>query len=316
MLAGALCMSHSPLMDHVRAPEQVERSFNEKLSEIRQKIYALEADLVIIFYPDHINGFFYNLLPSFCVGIEGHSIGDYGTSAGALDIPQDAANDCAASVLKSGVDIAISHRMAVDHGAAQLFEVLSKEQVLPAFIPIFINCACAPRPSFARVRALGKAVGQWAAQRPERILILASGGLSHDPPMPELATAPPEVKQRLIEGAEMSFAQRFMRHNRAYGEGVKLAAGQSNLRPLNPQWDQDLLEALASGNLASLDEIDDRAITEAAGCGAHEVRSWFAALAAMQSLPARKTTIEFYQPIKEWITGMGIITSFPGAELA
>jgi len=309
MIVGTVCMSHSPLMDRNRAAAKTEKRFNAALKKAQDFAAELEPDLTVIFHPDHVNGFFYRLLPSFCVGIEGTSVGDFGTVAGKLDIPQDRAMDCAEHVLKGGVDTAISYQMEVDHGATQPVELLSGERSLARMIPIFINCATAPRPGFDRVRALGQAVGKWAAAAPERILILGSGGLSHDPPIPSLATATPAVRKRLIEGGSMNHDQRMARQNAVLGEGAKMADGTSKLLPLDAEWDQMLLDAFTTGNLSVLDGTTDEELTATGGRGGHEVRAWVAALAAMGA--NYQSEVLFYEVINEWLTGMGVMTAKP-----
>lgn len=310
MIVGSVCMSHSPILDKVRAPEETEAAFNDALERVRDKIFALKPDLAIVFYPDHLNGFFYDLLPSFCVGIEARSVGDFGSAAGQLPVPVPLAEDLARSIISDGVDVAVSYKMVVDHGAVQPLELLATRHDLPPFIPIFINSAAAPRPGFERVRALGEAVGRWAAARPERILVIGSGGLSHDPPIPSLAGAAPEVRNMLINGqGDMTFSQRFARSNRVFGEGYKAAKGLSQLRPLNAEWDQMLLDAFVSDNLNVLDGSDDDVLTETGGRGGHEVRTWFATLAAQKVQGPYNATVDFYQPIEHWLTGMGVLSA-------
>lgn len=268
-----------------------------------------EPDLVVVFHPDHVNGFFYKLLPSFCIGIEGTSVGDFGTVAGKLNIPESRALSCAEHALSEGVDVAISYRMDVDHGGAQPIELLSAKLPLTRMIPIFVNCALAPRPRMDRVRALGQAVGHWAESCSERVLILGSGGLSHDPPIPSLATATPDVRERLIGGGPLPHSARMIRQNNVTGEGPLFAAGKSKLLPLDSGWDNMLLEGFASGDLTVLDRSDDDTITKTGGRGGHEVRCWIAALAAMGK--GYKSEVLFYEPIREWLTGMGIMTATP-----
>ena len=43
------------------------------------------------------------------------------------------------------------------------------------------------------------------------MLVIGSGGLSHDPPVPTLATAPPAALDRIVRGAPMSAEQRAAR---------------------------------------------------------------------------------------------------------
>lgn len=311
MLVGSVCMSHSPLIDRNRADSGVEARFNAAVDTAAQFVKETRPDLVVIIYPDHVNGFFYNLLPSFCVGIAGKSIGDFGTAVGALDIPEVRALSLARSVLDQGVDTAISYQMDVDHGGMQPYEYLTAHLDVPAIIPVFVNCAMAPRPTWERVRALGRAIGHWAREEAgERVLIIGSGGLSHDPPIPNIMTSPAAVRRQLIEGNALSHAQRHARQSRAMAEGPALAAGKSEILPLNPEWDRRLMAALVAGDLSVLDESPDELITRTGGRGGHEVRSWVAALAAMGA--GYRGEELFYEPIDEWITGMGIMTARPG----
>ncbi len=309
MIVGAVCMSHSPLMDRGRAGPEVEARFHAALGKAADFVEAAEPDLTIVFHPDHMNGFFYGLLPAFCIGIAGRSVGDYGTAAGMLDIPEAVAMDCATAVLHDGVDTALSYSMEVDHGAVQPIELLSAKRDISRMVPVFINCAAAPLPGFARVRALGAAVGRWAAGRPERVLLVGSGGLSHDPPMPALATAPPPVRARLIEGGALDHAARMARQNRVYAEGERMAAGTSDLLPVDAAWDGRLLDAFCARDLSLLDSVSDAELAGIGGRGGHEVRCWIAALAALGPGYAAETL--FYERIDAWLTGMGILAARP-----
>ena len=305
MIVGSVCLSHSPLKDRNRADPAVEARFEAALAQAAAFVEEAKPDLTVIFHPDHLNGFFYGMLPPFCIGIEGTSIGDYGTVAGALDIPADRALDLARSVLGHGVDAAISYSMKVDHGAVQPLEWLSNRHPLARVIPVFVNCAAPPLPTFLRVRALGAAIGAWAAQAPERVLIIGSGGLSHDPPMASLESAPPEVRARLIDGSSLSHAQRSQRQHRAHGEGSAMVRRQSVLLPADPEWDRMILDALVAGDLSVLDTATDAAIEGKGGRGGHEVRTWVAALAALG--PDYAATELFYEAVDQWITGMGLL---------
>ena len=311
MIPGLVCMSHTPLLDRNRPDPQVEKRFNAAVTQSSQKIADWEPDLCVVFFPDHFNGFFYDLMPSFCVGVRANSVGDYGTTPGSLRIPEELALDCARACLADGVDVAISYRMIVDHGAAQPIELLSEVASITRIIPIFINCAAAPRPTFARVRELGAAVGRWAAAREERILIIGSGGLSHDPPIPSMATASPEVQAGLIDGRNPDHAARVLRQNRVLGLGRAFAAGETPVRPINPEWDAKFLEALQSGSTTFCDQWSEDELTEQAGRGGHEVRTWIAGFSALQAGGGYQADVAFYDPIREWITGTAVATATP-----
>jgi len=307
MIVGAACLSHTPYLDRARADPAVEQAFFAAIDRVAAQVAQWVPDLVVAFYPDHFNGFFYDLMPAFCIGVEATSVGDYGTVPGRLDVPADTAIDLARRCLASGIDAAVSYAMTIDHGLVQPFEMIAGD-TQPPVIPIFMNCAAPPRPGFARVRALGQAVGDWARARPERILLLGSGGLSHDPPLPKLDDALPETRRRLIERGTSSHAARFARQSRVFATGRAFAAGTAAIRPLNPAWDEAMLDALVAGRLDAADCHSEEELTNLAGCGAHELRTWIAALTGLGSYRA---THHFYAPVTEWITGTAVLTAAP-----
>ncbi|MEJ1969428.1 MAG: 3-carboxyethylcatechol 2,3-dioxygenase [Rhizomicrobium sp.] len=311
MTVRLICASHTPLMDHVAADPQVDRQVRAHFAALADDVRAYDPELVIIFAPDHFKGFFYDMLPPFTVGIRATAIGDYDIGTGDFDVPEALALDCVRAVLADDVDIAMSYRMQADHGFAQLLVLLSGRVDRYPVLPVHINCAGPPLPSFRRVRRLGEAVGAWAAALDLRVLLLGSGGLSHDPPIPAMATAPPNVAEMLIAGRNLPIEARRAREQQNFETARKLMAGEGAARPLNPQWDRSFMDGLARGELDLLDAVADGDLTRIAGCGGHEVRTWIAAYAALgASGPYRSETL-FYHDIAAWNAGMGIAAAAP-----
>ncbi len=85
-------------------------------------------------------------------------------------MPADIATDCARAVLESGVDVAISASMDVDHGTVQPLQKLFGDATARPVIPIFINSVATPLGPLRRVRALGAAVGTYLATLGKRVL--------------------------------------------------------------------------------------------------------------------------------------------------
>jgi 2,3-dihydroxyphenylpropionate 1,2-dioxygenase len=136
---------------------------------------------------------------------------------------------------------------------------------------------------------------------------VGSGGLSHDPPLPSLSNATPEVKARLTNGSGLTHAERVSRQHRTFK--ASYSRPDTTLRPLNPDWDRKFLDAVVRGDLNVFDGVDDDVITNTAGSGAHELRTWIAALAAARAGGTTAVKLVFYEPILEWITGMGVVTA-------
>lgn len=311
MIAGAVCLSHSPMLDRNRADPAVEARFHAAAAEIGVLVETWRPDVTVVFYPDHFNGFTYGLMPAFCVGAAAESVGDYGSTPGVMEVPEDAAVDLARHVIGEGVDAALSYRMRLDHGAVQPVEMIAEGAEPGPVIPIFINCAADPRPGFARVRALGQAVGRWAEQADLRVLLVGSGGLSHDPPAATMKGAPAAVRERMIGSAPMTQAARFQRQKKVFAIGREFAAGAPVARALDPDWDRAFLEAMTDGRLNYCDHWSDVEVTETGGAGGHEVRCWLAAFSALSTAGPYEGRTHFYEPVPEWLTGMAIASGRP-----
>ncbi|WP_068278394.1 3-carboxyethylcatechol 2,3-dioxygenase [Aldersonia kunmingensis] len=308
----ALCaLSHSPLMGRNDPARDVVDEVNAELASARRFVAEFDPDVVVVFAPDHYNGVFYDLMPPFCVGRAAEAVGDYGTQAGPLHVDRDTAHRIAAHVLDSGIDTAISERMHVDHGFAQPMELLFGSITAVPTVPIFINSVSTPLCPVRRIRLLGEAVGRAVADLDKRVLLLGSGGLSHDPPVPQFDSAPEEVRQRLIDGRAITDDQRAARENRVITAGRDFAAGTATLQPLNPDWDNELLDILAGGDLTPIDPWTVTDFVAAAGHSSHEVRTWIAAYAALSAVSPYRMASRYYRPIPEWIAGFAITTAVP-----
>jgi 2,3-dihydroxyphenylpropionate 1,2-dioxygenase len=301
--------SHTPLKTYHSPGAVVAEQVDTCWTQVREWVADFKPDLVIALGPDHYNGFFYRLMPSFCIGTTATSVGDWGTPPGDLPVDSEAALACIQATQVAGVDVALSHRMEVDHGITQLMQELFEWRSMPPLLPVFINCAAPPLPPLKRVTALGSALGTFASEHGGRVLFAASGGISHDPPIPSLATAPDAVRERLIEGGPISLEARTARQQRVLDDATNQVAGTSDRTPLNPDWDQRFLAQLRAFDFDAIEALDDDAITRDGGCGGHEIRTWLAAAAAARSVGVTTFDLRYYRAIPEWIAGYGVMTA-------
>ena len=287
------CLSHTPLVGYVD-PEQA------VLDEVRARIAAFDPELVVLFAPDHYNGFFYDVMPPFCLGIGATAIGDFSSASGVLPVPTALAEACAHAVMKEGIDLAVSYCMQVDHGFAQPLEfLLGGLDTLPV-LPVFINGVASPLPGFQRTRMLGEAIGRFLTTLNKRVLILGSGGLSHQPPVPELAKA---------SGRQLPPDERELRQQRVISAAKQFIEDQNSLYPLNPVWDTRFMSLLEQGRLAELDAVSNEELSAMAGKSTHEIKTWVAAFAALSAFGRWRCEGRYYRPIPEWIAGFGSLSA-------
>jgi 2,3-dihydroxyphenylpropionate 1,2-dioxygenase len=312
-MSALLCMSHTPLMPFAEPPPGVRAATESAIAGAAEALRRFDPELVVIFGPDHYNGFFYDLMPAFCIGTQASAIGDFDTPAGALSVDAQAAKDCAAYVLAHGVEVGVSHRMRVDHGFSQPLEKLVGTLDRYPVLPVFVNSVAPPFGPIRRVRELGRLVGEFTATLGRRTLFIGSGGLSHNPPVPRIADAPPEVAARLIDGRNPTPEARQARQARTIAAGKAFAAGSTELAPLNPDWDRGVMDTLAAGDWARVDGWANDWIEREGGASAHEIRCWIAAFAALAAHGPYRAQVRYYAAIKEWIAGFGIMEATSAA---
>jgi 2,3-dihydroxyphenylpropionate 1,2-dioxygenase len=299
------CMSHTPLHGYFDPAPEVVAEVERIQRAARERVEAFDPELVIVFAPDHYNGFFYDVMPQFCIGVSATAIGDFNSAAGPLPVERDVALALADAALASDIDVAVSYRMLVDHGCAQALDVLTGGIGRYPVAPVFINSVAPPMASCRRARLLGDAIGRAVARMNRRVLLIGSGGISHEPPVPEIASADDVVAERLIAGRNPSPESRDARQSRTVAAAKAFAAGDSSLHPLNPVWDRAFLELLERGEVAAADGLTNEAITRDAGKSAHEIRTWVAAFGALAASGPYAASIDYYRAIPEWIAGFG-----------
>ena len=311
MGAALVGLSHSPLIGKNDPAPEVLARIDEAVEGARAFVREFDPELVVLYAPDHYNGFFYKEMPPFCLATAATAVGDFGSASGPLSVDTDAANTLAREVLARGIDLTVSARMVVDHGFVQPLEVLFGGIDRVPVVPVFVNGVATPLGPVSRIRALGTAIGEAAALLTNRVLFLGSGGLSHDPPVPVLDGAPPRVADALIEGHPPTPEQRAKGEERVVRAGQELAAGTSTRLPINPAWDNLVLDTFEKGDLAQVDGWTVEWMGAEGGGSAHEVRTWVAAYASLAATGTYRLRSRFYEAVPEWIAGFAVTTAVP-----
>ncbi len=142
-------------------------------------------DTVILVYNDHLNRFRFDTYPTFAWGLGAqHAIADEGR--GAREFPPvpgnpDLAWQLAEHVVAQGFDLTLCQEVTLDHGAMSVLPLLFPRPWPIKVIPLAVNAILYPLPSPRRCYELGGAIGDAIARHAgsERIVMMASGGLSH-----------------------------------------------------------------------------------------------------------------------------------------
>jgi len=278
-----LCASHSPQMaQDVEHREGLE--FRAGFDKVSHGVKRFDPTLVVYFGPDHMRSLV-GIAPCFTLAETATGYGDWGTPKEDYAIPLDRLQALGDHLIDTGVDIAIAEHLTLDHGFGQTtFDLFDSLAAVP-MIPIVVNCVGTPLATLTRTAVLGRAVRAFLERLSdsERVLVIASGGISHSPPS-------------LIPGAKK------------LSEPERQALITDNLahaaEAINPQWDERFLAQMADAGWSSLADWDAAALAPA-GTGGSEVRTWVAA----QFTGNQPLQTVVYEPVEEWITGMGIAAS-------
>lgn len=303
------CLSHTPLRGLNDPGPDVIAEVDAVLARARADVEAFDPELIVIFAPDHYNGLFYDLMPPFVIATAAESVGDYLTLPGPLSVAQDLALEMARFILDRDVDIALSHRLQVDHGCTQTLEELTGSLTRYPVIPIIINSVAPPFAPYRRIRRLGDVVGEFIAALDKRVLVVGTGGLSHEPPVPLLEGASDTISEFLICGRNPSPEARAARQERTIAAGRIYGTALSAQTPLNAEWDQAFIQLLLDRHLDAIDGFSIEEISKAAGRSTHEVRTWVAAFSALAAQGGYSARRDYYRPINEWIAGYGVMSA-------
>lgn len=302
--------SHSTLMnthwdevDHLPAAHQ----FRDGLRQASAAIADAKPDAIVIIGSNHFRGLFLDLMPSITVGVsEVNGAGEAGTPAGELPVDRELAKHLVDTLVDSDFDPAFSLRLTVDHGITHSLQHLVPELDVP-IVPVVLNMFAPPLIPLSRAQAIGRAIRQAIASDGEdkRIVVMASGGLSHRLPWPDWSAALSDDDRFLVE-AWLNGRTQWKEFEVRRRQIIRSAQPQ-----INPSFDEDFLSQLADGDLSRTIAKTNDQIEEEGGNGAQEIRSWIAMTAAVGA--GRGTTLA-YAPIDEWLTGMAVALYEPTEE--
>ena len=296
-----IAASHSTLMNtHWEETEDRAgaEAYRDGLAAAREAVAAAEPDVALVVGSNHFRGLWLDLMPSFTLGVgDVVASGESGTPKGSLPTNPDFAHHLLARSIDDGFDLAFSGRLQVDHGISHAVQYILHGLHVP-ITPLIVNMFAPPLPRLDRCVALGETLGRAIADddRDLRVAVIASGGLSHALPWPDWR-APRDDDDDFMVQAWLNGRDNWADYDKRRREIILKAEPW-----LNEDFDHDVLEHLGAGTLHELVALEGR-LTELAGNGANELRSWLLMAAACGFAPGRRIT---YTPMPEWRTGMAV----------
>ena len=289
---------------------------------IQDEVKQFDPDLVVIFGVDHYGGQHMRSMPAFCVGTAATALADVGGFPGTLTVERDIAIGAVNHLRSDGVDTAVSYAMDVDHGFTQALVRLTGGIDKYPLLPIFVSCIQPPFVPFIRARALGESIGRYLRTLPqERILLIGTGGLGHNPRMlfPPIDEVSDDWRPYHLHGnAQAAVSQQSWIDYEIEAHKVAAAFLADDSIPdevfgLHDDWDKSFMAQYCSGDMASFDAWMPNTVVDDGGIGAMEVLSWISAGAAMSTMTGLSPTQRLQRVCRVIGIGFGITTAGPGA---
>jgi 2,3-dihydroxyphenylpropionate 1,2-dioxygenase len=181
-IVAAMASVHAPQL-FTRPPEEDPKQLDAGIAAMRRLGKVLDEtgpDVLIIFASDHMETFFLRTVPTFAVMASDRASAAFAGKTWTPPIHQQFAEVLLEQLVRRDFDMAFSQDADLGHSFAAIFEWILEDRAIPV-VPLFVNTYLPPLPSPRRCAALGRAIAEIAAARPERVAVLASGGMSHYP---------------------------------------------------------------------------------------------------------------------------------------
>jgi 2,3-dihydroxyphenylpropionate 1,2-dioxygenase len=181
-IVAAVATVHAPQL-FVRPPSEIPEQMDADIAamrEIGKDIADAKPDLAIIIGSDHMETFFLSSVPTFAVVAGETSHAHFANQDWRIPVHLPFAESLLEKLMQRGFDMAYSQDAVLGHSFAAVYEWVIGGSKIPV-VPLFVNTYLPPLPSPQRCMALGKAMAEIIAERPERVALIASGGLSHYP---------------------------------------------------------------------------------------------------------------------------------------
>jgi 2,3-dihydroxyphenylpropionate 1,2-dioxygenase len=177
-------------MASVHAPQLITRPKDNPAEMLDASVAAMrrlgkllddtKPDALIFVGLDHVETFTLQAIPTFAMVISENAEADFGPRKYTRPIHQPLALGILDGLVERGFDMTYAQKAVLGHAFAVPFEYILEDRTIP-IVPIVVNVYLPPLPKPRRCAALGAAIAEIVRERPERVAILASGGMSHYP---------------------------------------------------------------------------------------------------------------------------------------
>ncbi len=209
ILIGGIGSSHAPSIayafdnGHQSRPEW--QTFFESYHPVKAWLAEIKPDIIVFFYNDHLNRFQLDAYPTFALGMMAEmAVADEGR--GPRPFPPVPGHPAFAAhlaryLVNDEFDLTTCQEMVADHGIMSILPLIADPPWPFSVVPIAVNVIVEPMPTPRRLYRIGQSVGAAirASEINARVVVMSTGGLSHQLHGPSFGFVNPEWDNRFMD---------------------------------------------------------------------------------------------------------------------
>jgi len=200
MLVGAFACAHTPQL--IARPETEDRDLvlrvHAAFARVRRRLAMLQPDAIAVVAGDHVEAFFLNGVPALAVYAGAEAAGTFGPYDYCFSIHEPLARAVVEQGIERGFDLLYTQHARLDYAFFVPLHFTMPEPAVP-ILPLHVNVYLPPQPTPRRCHAWGRALGEILGARPERVVVMASGGMSHYPGTDRYASPDYDWDRRVLD---------------------------------------------------------------------------------------------------------------------
>ena len=149
---------------------------------MRQEIKDSSAEALVVVAAEHFANFFMSNMPAYCIGMadyyEGPIEDEEWLAIKRVRVPGNSQlSERLIKIIMNDVDVAYAQEWKFDHGISVPLNFLTPDYDID-IIPVNINCQGPPLTPLSRAYKVGQALRKACDSVPEKIAVVATGGIS------------------------------------------------------------------------------------------------------------------------------------------
>ncbi|MGE5302566.1 MAG: hypothetical protein ACM3TN_04510 [Alphaproteobacteria bacterium] len=165
---------------------------------LRSDMERARPDVLIVVANDQFVNFFWNNIPTFLVTVADEVQGRFTRHEFHYKNHKELGRTIVRAGMEKGVDFSFGEYAELQHTQTVPLYFILREPKIP-ILPIYVNTWVAPTPTPRRCYQVGELLRSVADASPERMAILATGGLSHYPGSPRIGEIDTQFDHKLLE---------------------------------------------------------------------------------------------------------------------